>query len=252
MLKIRIIPTLLMKEFGLVKGVSFDSWRRVGTEMQAVKVYNLREVDELILLDIAATQNGTKLDLKLLNQLAGECFVPLTVGGGIRNLQDIRDLLMAGADKVSICTAAIERPELISQASTMFGSQCIVVAIDARRHEDGDYHAYTHAGSRLSKRTVEQVARQAMSSGAGELLVTSIERDGTMEGYDLDLITTVTESVDIPVIASGGCGSADHMAEALEIGGASAVAAASVFHFTQLTPAEIKNQLRDRSIAVRS
>ena len=252
MLKARIIPTLLMKGLGLVKGVGFDSWRRVGTEMQAVKVYNLREVDELILLDIAATQNRTRQDLRLLNKLAGECFVPLTVGGGIRNLQDIRDLLMAGADKVSICTAAIESPELISQASAIFGSQCIVVAIDARRHEGGDYQAYTHAGTRSSNRTVEQVARQAMASGAGELLVTSIERDGTMEGYDLDLIKTVTGAVDIPVIASGGCGSADHMVEALEIGGASAVAAASVFHFTQLTPAEIKDQLRSRSIPVRS
>ena len=134
----------------------------------------------------------------------------------------------------------------------MFGSQCIVVAIDARRDEDGDYHAYTHAGTRLSKRRVEEVALQAMTSGAGELLITSIERDGTMEGYDLDLITTVTESVDIPVIASGGCGSADHMAEALKIGGASAVAAASIFHFTQLTPAEIKDQLRSHSIPVRN
>lgn len=252
MLKARIIPTLLMKGLGLVKGVGFDSWRRVGTEMQAVKVYNLREVDELILLDIAATQNRTRQDLELLNKLAGECFVPLTVGGGIRSLQDIRDLLMAGADKVSICTAAIESPDLISQASAMFGSQCIVVSIDARRRDGGDYEAYTHAGTRSSKRAVEQVARQAAASGAGELLVTSIERDGTMEGYDLDLIKTVTEAVDIPVIASGGCGSADHMVEALEIGGASAVAAASVFHFTQLTPAEIKDQLRSRSIPVRS
>lgn len=160
-------------------------------------------------------------------------------------------ILMAGADKVSICTAAIESPELISQASAMFGSQCIVVSIDARRRDGGDFEAYTHAGTRSSKRTVEQIAHQAAVSGAGELLVTSIERDGTMEGYDLDLIKTVTEAVDIPVIASGGCGSAEHMADALEIGGASAVAAASVFHFTQLTPAEIKGHLRALSFAVR-
>jgi len=159
---------------------------------------------------------------------------------------------MAGADKVSICSAAIESPELISQASAMFGSQCIVVSIDARRRDGGDYEAYTHAGTLSSKIAVEQVARQAAALGAGELLVTSIERDGTMEGYDLDLIKAVTGAVDIPVIASGGCGSADHMVEALEIGGASAVAAASIFHFTQLTPAEIKDQLRSHSIPVRN
>lgn len=252
MLKSRIIPTLLTKGVGLVKGVGFDSWRRVGTEMQAVKVYNLREVDELLLLDIAATQNGEGQNLKLIRQLARECFVPLTVGGGIRCVEDIRDLLLAGADKVSIGTAALEDPNLISEASSLFGSQCIVVSIDVRRCDGGNFEAYTHAGTRSTKRMVEEVAYQAAVSGAGELLLTSIERDGTMEGYDLDLIKAVTEVVDIPVIASGGCGSANHMADALVTAGASAVAAASVFHFTQLTPMEIKDQLRKRSIPVRS
>ena len=251
MLKIRVIPTLLMKDFGLVKGIKFDSWRRVGTEMQSVKIYNLRQVDELILLDITATTSGRGQDLELINRLAGECFTPLTVGGGIRTVADIRGLLMAGADKVSICTAAIEDPDLIAQASSIFGSQCIVVSIDARRCKDGLYEAWTHSGVTPSNRSVQEVARQAELSGAGELLVTSVDQDGTMEGYDLELIRSVSEVVEIPVIASGGCGAPEHMADAIEIGGASAVAAASVFHFTELTPLQVKNHLHDRSFPVR-
>lgn len=251
MLKIRVLPTLLYKDVGLVKGIRFDSWRRVGSAMQAVKVYNLREVDELVLLDIRATVDRRGPDLDMVDELADECFMPLTVGGGVRTLADVRALLMRGADKVSMNTAAVETPDLIRQVAETFGSQCAVVSIDARRHPDGTYEAYTHAGTTPTGQAPDQVARSAAELGAGEILLTSIDRDGTMEGYDLDLVRDVTEAVPIPVIASGGAGTYADMAAALREGGASAVAAASIFHFTQQTPLEAKHFLAAEGFAVR-
>jgi len=244
------MPTMLHKDFGLVKGVQFDSWRRVGAEMQTVRLYNLRKVDELVLLDISASRDQRRPDFELVDQLADECFAPLTVGGGVASIEDVRDLLMAGADKVAVCSAAVSRPALVSDIADRFGSQCIVVSIDARRTATGRHEPYTHAGSRSTGRDAVDLAREAEAAGAGEILLTSIDRDGTMEGYDLELTRSVCDAVQIPVIASGGCGSPGHMVDALRAG-AAAVAAASAFHFTELTPLAAKEHLAAEGFPVR-
>ena len=252
MLKVRVIPTLLWKDVGLVKGIGFDSWRRVGTVMPAVKVYNTRQVDELILLDITATLGQRNPDYEAISDIAAECFVPLTFGGGIRNLEIIRNLLRAGADKVSINTASYLQPELIYEAADRFGSQCVVASIDAKRTKDGHYECHSHCGSRPTGKETVAWATELEKLGAGEILLTSIERDGTMKGYDLELIRSVSQAVRIPVIASGGGGDYGHMAEAIKTGGASAVAAASIFHFTEQTPLEAKDFLGQHGIPVRN
>lgn len=251
MLKVRIMPTLLYKGVGLVKGVGFDSWRRVGSAMQAIKVYNMREVDELVFLDITATEEGRPPDFELIDELADECFMPLTVGGGVRSVEDVRGLLKVGADKVSVNTAAVETPELIRKIADRFGSQCVVVSIDARRERSGEYRVYTHSGTQGTDKDPANLAREVEALGAGEILVTSVERDGTMTGYDVELVRLVSEAVSIPVIASGGAGNYDHMMQALSEGKASAVAAASIFHFTQQTPLEAKRYLREYGFKVR-
>ena len=250
MLKLRVMPTLLYKDFGLVKGVSFDSWRRVGSAMQAVKVYNMREVDELVFLDISATRDGRSPDFELVDELADECFMPLAVGGGVRTIDDVRRLLKVGADKVVLNTAAVDDPELIRKVADRFGTQCVVVSIDARRTGDG-WEVYTHSGTKATGLDPVSLARAAETQGAGEIMVTSIDRDGTMEGYDIELTRAVTEAVSIPVIASGGAGNYEHMAEVVEQARASAVAAASIFHFTHQTPLEAKQHLRGRGCNVR-
>jgi imidazole glycerol-phosphate synthase subunit HisF len=251
MLKVRIIPTLLWKNIGLVKGTGFDSWRRVGTVMPAIKVYNTRDVDELILLDISATSEKRDLDYDAIEEYSSECFVPLTIGGGIHDLEQVRRLLFAGADKVVINSAAYSRPELITEASQRFGSQCIVASIDARRIDGGGYQCYSHLGTRPTGQEPKAWAKELEERGAGEILITSIERDGTMEGYDIDLIRQVTGNVNIPVIASGGAGNYKDMYEALESGMSSAVAAASIFHFTEQTPMEAKHFLSSKGLPVR-
>jgi cyclase len=250
MLKIRVMPTLLHKDVGLVKGTAFDSWRRVGGAMQAIKVYNMREVDELVFLDITATRDRRQPDFELIDDLADECFMPLAVGGGITCSDDVRHLLMVGADKVVVNTAAIDRPEIVTEIAERFGSQCIVVSIDARREANGDHQVYVDAGTRPTGLDPVAVAQRAAAAGAGEILITSIERDGTMEGYDLDLLRAVAKSVSVPVIASGGAGNYRHFAEALEAG-ASALAAASIFHYTEQTPREAKRYLREQGYPVR-
>jgi len=239
--KIRVMPTLLFKDVGLVKGVAFDSWRRVGSAMQAVKVYNMREVDELVYLDITATSDGRPPDFETVDDLADECFMPLTVGGGVRTVEHVRRLLKVGADKVAINSAAVEQPALIREIADRFGSQCVVVSIDARRRADGTYESYTHAGRRAD----------AEAMGAGEVLLTSIDRDGTLQGYDVELTRLVSDAVSIPVIASGGAGTYAHMAEVLREGRASAVAAASMYHFTEQTPLAAKQYLRAAGFSVR-
>lgn len=250
MLKNRIIPTLLWKDVGLVKGVKFDSWRRVGTVLPAIKVYNTREVDELILVDITATREGNEPDYDSIVDFTAECFVPLTVGGGIKNLQQIKKLLRAGADKIAINSAAYQHPELIKQAAELFGKQCVVVSIDARKLADGHYECYSHSGTQATGQQPQQWAKTVELLGAGEILLTSIEQDGTMQGYDLELIRSVTASVNIPVIASGGAGSYEDMYQAILVK-ASAVAAASMFHFTEQTPLEAKKYLENKGIATR-
>lgn len=251
MLKIRVIPTLLWKNFGLVKGVGFDSWRRVGPVLPAIKVYNSRDVDELILVDITASIEDNQPDHDSVSDFSEECSVPFTVGGGITNLQQIVSLLHAGADKVAINSAAYSYPNLVETAASRFGAQCVVVSIDAKRHADGKYSCYSHAATVDTAKTPVEWAREMAARGAGEILLTSIDRDGTMLGYDLELVEQVAKAVDIPVIASGGAGNYGHMIEVVKKAGASAVAAASIFHFTEQTPAGAKNAMQEAGIPVR-
>jgi len=251
MIKIRIIPVLLFKDVGLVKGVAFDSWRRVGSAMQAIKVYNLREVDELVFLDITATTDGRPPDFASVDELADECFMPMTVGGGVRTVEDIRRLLHVGADKVAMNSAAVKHPQLIQQAAQKFGSQCVVVSIDVKRHHPGIFEVFTHCGREATGLDPVAWAQEVERLGAGEILLTSIDRDGTMTGYEVELTRRVSETVSIPVIAAGGAGNYQHMAEILRDGRASDVAAASIFHFTQQTPLEAKHYLSEQGYKVR-
>jgi cyclase len=250
MLKVRIIPTLLYKNDLLVKGVAFDSWRRVGGAMQSIKVYNLREVDELIFVDITATAEARSPDFATIDDLADECFMPFTVGGGIRSVDDVRRLLQVGADKVSLNTAAVDDPALVEAIAKRFGSQCVVVSIDVKKTASG-YEVHTRSGTRPTGLQPVEVARRAEAAGAGEILLTSIDRDGTMTGYDIELIRAVADTVSIPVIAAGGAGNYDHLVSAVVDGKASAVAAAAMFHFTQQTPLEAKRHLAAAGIPVR-
>ena len=250
MLKVRIIPTLLWKNFGLVKGVSFESWRRVGTVLPAIKVYNSRDVDELFLLDISANQDLYDLDYDSINDFSNYCFVPFSVGGGIRSLDQIRKLLRVGADKISLNSVIYENPSLIDEAAKKFGAQCIVGSIDVKL-VNGNYVCFSHSGTRMTKSEPVSLARELQDRGVGEILITSIDKDGTMEGYDIDLIKKITENVNVPVIASGGAGNYEHMCSAILDGGASAVAAASIFHFTEQTPLDAKTFLQSKGIPVR-
>ncbi len=250
MLKIRLIPTLLYDGNSLVKGIKFDSWRHVGTILPAIKVYNMRQVDELIIVDIAATREGRRPDFELVKEFSCECFVPLTVGGGIRSLDDIRDLLKFGADKICINSVVFENPNFIKEAANVFGSQCIVISVDAKKRLDGEYECYSHSGTQATGMLVKDWVKTAEALGAGEILITSTDRDGTMLGYDLDLIKLVTSCVNIPVIASGGVKGYKDMADAIK-NGAKAVAAASIFHFTEQTPKEAKKYLADCGFRVR-
>lgn len=250
MLKVRVIPTLLWKQFGLVKGTGFDSWRRVGPVLPAIKVYNQREVDELVLVDIVAHQSDDDPDFESIDEFGQDCFVPLTVGGGITRIEQVQRLLRAGADKVSVNTAAYARPELVTEIAKRHGVQSVVASIDVRA-QDGGWSCFSHAGRQPTGREVTAWARELEDRGAGEILITSIERDGTMQGYDLALIEAVVRSVGIPVIASGGAGNYQHMVDAVIQAGASAVAAASIFHFTELTPAGAKAALLAAGVPVR-
>lgn len=251
MLKVRVIPTLLWKDYGLVKGTRFNSWRRVGPVLPAIKVYNARDVDELVLVDITATLQGQPPDHEAIADFSDECAVPFTVGGGITSLEQIVALLHAGADKVSINSAAFNNPALIDQGAARFGSQCIVASMDVRRHDDGRLTCCSHSGSHDTGRHPVAWARELVDRGAGEILLTSVDRDGTMSGYDLALIEQIAAAVDVPVIASGGAGSYSDMIAAVRNAGASAVAAASMFHFTEQTPAGAKQALGAAGIPVR-
>jgi cyclase len=250
MLKVRVIPTLLWKDFGLVKGVRFDSWRRVGAVLPAIKVYTARDVDELVLVDITASRTGQSPDHESVSDFADECSVPLTVGGGIHQHDQIVALLRAGADKVALNTALFERPQLVDAAARQFGSQCVVASVDVRRDDRG-LRCLSHSGTRDTGRDPVAWARELADRGAGEILLTSVDRDGTMAGYDLDLIGQVAAAVAVPVIASGGAGTYQHMVDAVTQAGASAVAAASMFHFTEQTPAAAKAAMHAAGIPVR-
>jgi cyclase len=252
LLKIRIIPTLLWKDFGLVKGLSFNSNRRIGSVLPAIKIYNKREVDELILLDINATLDNREPDYESISEFSKECFMPLTVGGGIKNVDHIKKILRAGADKVSLNSFLYQNPNLIKEASDRFGSQCIVVSIDVIKNSRGSYECHSHAGGIPTGIEVVEWAKKVEILGAGEILISSVKKDGSMEGYDLELIKKVTEAVNIPVIASGGAGNYSHLLEVINETGVSAVAAASMFHFTEQTPKEAKKHLQSNGILVRN
>ena len=231
MLKARVIPCLLLKNKGLVKTVQFKEPRYVGDPINAVWIFNQKEVDELIFLDIMATKEKKKPSIELISKISDECFMPLTVGGGIRSVEDIKELLNAGAEKVSINTYAVENPSFIKEASNVFGSQSIVVAIDVKRHKKGLYEVFTRRGSKPAGIDPVSLAVQMEAMGAGEILLNSIDRDGTWEGYDVELIRAVSDAVNIPVIACGGAGNLEDFAAAINGGHASAVAADSFFVF---------------------
>ncbi len=250
MLKKRIIPTLLYNNFKLVKGIKFHSWRTVGSIMQAVKIYNIREVDELILLDVFATNNNKKIDLDLVNEVANECFMPLTFGGGITTLDDIAKIIKTGADKVSINSIAIKDIEFVNKASKMFGSQCIVISIDYKI-ENGIPVIYSNSGNIKTQLNLGSYVKDLENAGAGEILLTCIDRDGVMEGYDIETIKKVCKISSLPIIASGGCGEENHAYTLVKETDVSAVGAASMYHFTHITPLDLKRYLGERKIPVR-
>ncbi|MFZ4559427.1 MAG: imidazole glycerol phosphate synthase subunit HisF [Saprospiraceae bacterium] len=251
MLKVRVIPTLLWKQFGLVKGTRFDSWRRVGPVLPAIKVYNQRDVDELVLVDITANTTGESPDWESIADFSQECFVPFAVGGGVTSIDHVQQLLRSGADKIVLNTAAYRSPSLVTDIARRYGAQCVVASIDVRRNPEGGWICFSHSGSCATGREVVTWAKELEDRGAGEILITSIDNDGMMEGYDLALIEAVSLAVKIPVIASGGAGNYQHLIEAVKQSGASAVAAASMFHFTEQTPAGAKEAMRQAGIPVR-
>jgi len=248
----RVIPCLDVKDGRVVKGVKFVDLRDAGDPVEAARAYDAQGADELVFLDITASAENRKIMLDVVARTAAGIYMPLTVGGGIRGIEDVRALLRAGADKVSLNTAALQRPAVIREAAERFGSQCIVVAIDARRRGmEAGWDVFTHGGRRPAGRDAVQWAREAAALGAGEILLTSMDRDGTKDGYDLELTRAVSDAVDVPVIASGGAGSLEHLWEGLVEGHADAVLAASIFHFGLHTVAEAKRYLRDRGVEVR-
>lgn len=250
MLAKRIIPCLDVKDGRVVKGIRFVNLRDAGDPAANAKFYEEEGADELTFLDITASYEKRKIIIDVVEKTASEVFMPLTVGGGIRTLEDIRDLLKAGADKVSINTAAVENPHIIAEAAWRFGSQCIVVAIDAKRKGDS-WVVYTHGGRRETGIDAIQWARQVEKLGAGEILLTSMDMDGTRDGYDIELTRRVSQSVNIPVIASGGAGSAEHIWRVFAEGFADAALAASIFHFREYTIKEVKEYVRSKGIPVR-
>lgn len=253
MLAKRIIPCLDVDRGRVVKGINFLSLSDAGDPVIQARRYDSEGADELIFLDITASSDNRKIVLQMVRDVADCVFIPFTVGGGIRKLNDIRQLLLAGADKVSINTAALDDPTLISQAAMRFGSQCIVVAIDAKRAVDGSeyWEVYTHGGRKATGKNAIEWAVEVEKLGAGEILLTSMDADGTKNGYDLELTKQIASSVKIPVIASGGAGSLDHLYQALAQGQASAVLAASIFHFGQFSIAEAKQYLSEKGILLR-
>lgn len=252
MLAKRIIPCLDVDAGRVVKGIRFVSLVDAGDPVEQGKRYDLEGADELTFLDITASSDKRAIVAGLVRRVADEVFIPLCVGGGLGSIEDVRAVLRAGADKVSLNTAAVERPELITEGANVFGSQCMVVAIDARRRKEGEgWDVYTHGGRKNVGWDAVEWAARAESLGAGEILLTSMDRDGTRDGYDIGLTRAVADAVSIPVIASGGAGRLEHFYEALTAGGASAVLAASLFHFGEFQIGEVKSYLRERGVVVR-
>lgn len=252
MLTKRIIPCLDVTDGRVVKGTKFLELRDAGDPVECAVEYNRQGADELVFLDITASSDERNTMIDVVKQTAERCFMPVTVGGGIRNVENMREMLLAGADKVGINTAAVNNPEIVSEGARAFGEQCIVVAIDAKRKPDGSgWEVYTHGGRNPVGLDAIEWAREVWNRGAGEILLTSMDSDGTKAGYDLELTAAVSDAAEIPVIASGGAGNIDHMAEVLDQGKADAVLAASIFHFGEYTVGDVKEQLAAKGIPIR-
>ena len=253
MLAKRIIPCLDVNAGRVVKGVNFVALRDAGDPIEIARRYDGEGADELTFLDITASSDQRDLILQVIEGVAEQVFIPLTVGGGVRRVDDVRRLLNAGADKVSINTSAVQNPELVAEASARYGAQCIVVAIDARQRVDGTdgWEVYTHGGRTATGLDAVAWARRVAELGAGEILLTSMDRDGTRDGYDVPLTRAVADAVNVPVVASGGCGAVAHMAEVLTVGRASAALAASIFHFGDVRIAQAKAELRAADVEIR-
>ncbi len=252
MLSVRIIPCLDVHEGRVVKGVNFVNLIDAGDPVEQAKTYEKQGADELVFLDITASSDERNTMIDVVERTASECFMPLTVGGGLRTVENIRDMLNAGADKVSLNTAAVANPELVHQASSKFGNQCIVVAIDAKRVPgENRWEVFTHGGRKPTGLDTVEWAQKVVSLGAGEILLTSMDADGTQAGYDNELNRAVSDAIEVPVIASGGAGNLDHLADALQIGRANAVLAASIFHFGTYSIHQAKEYLKKRGLPVR-
>jgi cyclase len=249
-LKVRVIPCLDVKDGRVVKGVNFVALRDAGDPVEQARAYDAAGADELMFLDITASHERRGAILDVIARTADVCFMPLSVGGGIRQVEDARKLLLAGADKISVNTAAVENRDLISACADAFGSQAVVVAIDAKRTDAG-WRVFTYGGRTDTGLDVAEYAAEAVKRGAGEILLTSMDRDGAKTGYDLDLLKAVTNAVNVPVIASGGAGNARHMVEAVTQGGADAVLAASIFHFGEVSIGDVKRAMAEAHIPVR-
>nr|WP_228073781.1 imidazole glycerol phosphate synthase subunit HisF [Kordiimonas pumila] len=251
MLKSRIIPCLDVKDGRVVKGVNFVDLVDAGDPVEQARVYDAAGADELTFLDITASSDRRDILLDVVQRTAEQCFMPLTVGGGVRTAEDVRKLLLAGADKVSLMTAAVNNPSVIGELSTKFGSQCIVVAVDAKKVRTDKWEVFTHGGRTPTGLDAVEYAIEAARLGAGEILLTSMDRDGTREGFDLTLTRRIADRVKVPVIASGGVGTLDHLVGGVKEGHASAVLAASIFHFGEYSIAEAKAHMRLNGIAIR-
>ncbi len=251
MLKNRIIPCLDVKNGRVVKGINFVELKDAGDPVEQAKIYSEGGADEICFLDITASNENRDTIVEIVRKTAKECFVPLTVGGGVRTIQNITDLLLAGADKVSINTAAVNNIGFVKEASKKFGSQCIVVAIDAKKVSDQKWEVFTHGGRNKTGIDAIKFAKDAEANGAGEILLTSMDKDGTKSGYDIDLLKAVTSSTNIPVIASGGVGTLEHLHDGIVKGGASAVLAASIFHYGEHKIKDAKEYLNSKNVSVR-
>jgi len=247
----RIIPCLDVDQGRVVKGIRFVNLVDAGDPVEQAKFYDAEGADELVFLDITASSDGRKIMREVAARTADEVFIPFTVGGGLRTIEDIREILKVGADKVTLNTAALEHPDLIREASEQFGSQCVVMAIDAKRIGQGHWEVYSHGGRNPTGRDALEWAQKVQALGAGEILLTSMDCDGTRKGYDIELTRTISEALKIPVIASGGAGNLEHLYEVLDEGKADAVLAASIFHFREYTVRETKEFLQSKGVPVR-